>query len=86
MFSPPVGGSSGGGSAMKGGPPNVDSSQLYHQGYKPGQSRANKYSERVGLGFYCPFNRSYKEVESTYKKKKNKKKKLGADEIQSDLV
>ena len=39
MFSPPVGGNAGGGNAMKGGPPNVDSSQLYHQGYnKPGQS------------------------------------------------
>ncbi|XP_025081077.1 transcription factor 12-like isoform X3 [Pomacea canaliculata] len=34
MFSPPVRGATGASATMKGGPPNVDSSQLYHQGYK----------------------------------------------------
>ncbi|KAL8622316.1 hypothetical protein ACOMHN_043320 [Nucella lapillus] len=43
MFSPPVGGNSGG-QGMKGGPPNVDSSQLYHQGYKSGMNNGEGWS------------------------------------------
>ncbi|XP_076438959.1 transcription factor 4-like isoform X2 [Babylonia areolata] len=44
MFSPPVGGNSGGGATMKGGPPNVDSSQIYHQGYKSGMNNGEAWN------------------------------------------
>ncbi|KAK7476867.1 hypothetical protein BaRGS_00031870, partial [Batillaria attramentaria] len=58
MFSPPVGGASGGGAGMKGGPPNVDSSQLYHQGYKPPVSPDRRVlkieTNPAGLVFLTP--------------------------------
>ncbi|XP_070177716.1 transcription factor 12-like [Littorina saxatilis] len=44
MFSPPVGGGSGGAPAMKGGPPNVDSSQIIHQGYRTGVNNGEAWN------------------------------------------